>query len=95
MFSSPLSKCNPKITTLDAAAERENLNRISKFGLPASIAQHIDLCLIFHNVHIDNLSILSNIKLNSWVLNGLECYQIHPTLVVYMMLEVFRDEFQG
>ena len=40
MFS-PINDCNPE--TLDAATElKENINYIEKFGLPLSVAQHID-----------------------------------------------------
>ena len=95
MSSSPLSNRNSKTTTLDAATERENLNCISKFGLPVSIAQYIDLRLIFYNVHIDDPTIASDIKPNLWVLNSLESYQLSPSLVVNLMLEVFCKKFHG
>ena len=95
MSSSPPSDRNPETTTLDAAAERENLNCISKFGLPTSVAQHIDSRLILHDVHIDDPTIASDVELNSWVLNCLESYQLSPSLVVDLMLEVFREEFHG
>ena len=65
MFSSPSSNRNRKTTTLDAAAERENLNCILKFELPVSVAQHIDLRLIFYDIYIDNYTIASDIQLNS------------------------------
>ena len=94
MFSS-ISNHNPKTTTLDAAAERENLNYISKFRLTANVAYHIDSWLIFYDVYIENLIIASDVKLNSWVLNCLESYQLSPSLVIDLMLEVFCEEFQG
>ena len=68
------SNNNPKIIILDAAAEREILNYISKFQLSVNVAHHIDSRLILHNVHIDNPIITSDVKLNSWVLNCLESY---------------------
>ena len=94
-MSSPSSDHNPKTMTLDAATERENLNYISKFGLPANVAHHIDSRLILHDVHIDDPTIASDVELNSRVLNCLESYQLSPSLVVDLMLEVFREEFQG
>ena len=95
-MSTSTSDQNPETATLDTAAERENLNYISKFGLPANVAQqHIDSRLILHDVHIDDPTIASDVELNSWVLNCLESYQLSPTLVVDMMLEVFREEFHG
>ena len=63
-MSLPTSDCNPEI--LDIAEElRENLNYIEKFGLLASIAQHIDSCFIRNDVHIDNPTIALDVKLNS------------------------------
>ena len=94
-MSSPISNHNPETTTLDAPAERENLNYISKFGLPANITHHIDSRLILHDVHIDDPRIALDVKLNSWVLYCLESYQLSPSLVVNLILEVFREEFQG
>ena len=73
-MSSPTSDYNPETTILDAVAERENLNYISKFGLPANVAHHIDSCLILHDVHIDDPIIVLSIELISWVLNYLESY---------------------
>ena len=95
MSSSPPSDCNLKTTTLDIAVKRENLNCISKFELSANITQHIDLCLILYNVHIDDLTIASDVKLNSWVLNCLKSYQLSLSLVIDLMLEVFHEEFHG
>ena len=63
MFSL-ISDYNFKTTILDATTERENLNCISKVRLFANITYYIDLHLIFHNVHINNLTIVSNIKFN-------------------------------
>ncbi len=95
-MSNSTSDQNVETSTLDAAAElRENMNYIEKFGLPPSVAQHIDSRLILHDVHIDEPTTASDVELNSWVLNCLESYQLSPTLVVDMMLEVFREEFHG
>ena len=94
MFN-PTSNHNPKTTILDAVAEINNLKYISKFELPANIVYYIDSRLIFHIVHIDNLIIASDVKLNSWVLSCLKSYQLSPSLVVDLMLEVFCKEFQG
>ena len=73
MFS-PISDHNPETTILDATAKRKTLNYISKFRLPANVAQYIDLCLILHDVHINDPTIASDVELNSWVLNCLESY---------------------
>lgn len=43
-MSSSINNHNPRTTILDATKKRKNLNYILKFGLAASIAQHIDLC---------------------------------------------------
>ena len=91
MFSSPPSNRNPETTTLDAVAERENLNCISKFGLPASIVQYINSRIILYDVHIDNPTIASDVELNSWVFNCLESYQLSLSLVINLMLEVFCE----
>ena len=64
MSSLLLSDRNPEITTLNTAAEKENLNCILKFGLPANVAQYIDLRLILHDIYIDDPTIASNIELN-------------------------------
>ncbi len=64
-MSISISNQNPKTTILDITVEKENLNYILKFGLPTSIAQHIDLCLILHDIHIDNPTTVSDVKLNS------------------------------
>ena len=95
MSSSPPSDRNPETTILDAVAERENLNCISKFGLPTSVAQHIDSCLILHDVYIDDPIIALDVELNLWILNCLERYQLSLSLVVDLMLEVFHEEFHG
>ena len=86
---------NAKKTSSNTAAISDNLSYIKKFGLSASVAQYINSCLILNNVHINNPTTAFNVKLNSWVLNCLESYQLDPSLVVYIMLEVFRDEFYG
>jgi hypothetical protein len=93
-MSSSTSDPSPDAATLDAA-DKANLAYISKFGLPSSVAQHIDSRLILNDIHIDNPTTASDIELNSWVLNCLESYQFRPSLVADMMLEVFRDEFYG
>ena len=93
MSSLPPSNRNSETITLDSAAERENLNCISKFGLPTSNAQHIDFCFILNDIHIDDSTTVLNIKFNSWVFNCLKSYQFSSSLVIYMMLKVFRDEF--
>lgn len=62
-MSISVSNCN--LDTLDATAKlKENLNYIEKFGLPISVAQYIDFCLIFHNVHIDDFITTSDIEIN-------------------------------
>ena len=91
-MSSSTSNPSPNIATLDAA-EKANPTYILKFGLPLSVAQHIDSCLILNDIHIDNPTTASDIKLNSWVLNCLESYQFRPSLVADMMLEVFCNKF--
>lgn len=88
------SNRNPK-TTLDIVVEKENLNCISKFGLSTSITQYIDLHLIFHDIYIANLIIALDIKLNLWVLNCLESYQLSLSLIVNLILELFCEEFYG
>ena len=92
-MSSPISDHNPETATLYATAEREYLNYISKFRLPANITQYIDLRLIFHDVHINNPIITSDVKLNSWALNYLRSYQLSLSSVVDLMLKVFCEEF--
>ena len=81
-MSNLISNPNSKTSTLDAAAERENLNYIAKFRLPANVAHHINLQLILHNVHIDKPTIASDIELNLYVLHRLESYQLSQSLVV-------------
>lgn len=70
MFLS-ISNLNLNTATLDATADKENLTYISKFGLFLSVIQHINSCLILNNNHIEDLTIASDIKLNSWVHNYL------------------------
>ena len=53
------------MTTLDTTTIKENLSYLTKFGLPPSIAQYIDTCLIFYDVHINDSIIVFVIKLNS------------------------------
>ena len=93
-MSATTSDPSPNAATLDVA-KKANLTYISKFGLSSSVAQHIDSCLIFNDIYIDNPTTASDIELNSWVLNYLESYQFRPSLVADMMLEVFRDKFYG
>ena len=95
-MSNLASNLNAETSTLDAAADLiENMNCIEKFGLPPSVAQHIDSRFILNDVHIDDPTIASNIELNSYVLHCLESYQLSQSLVVDYMLEVFREEFYG
>ena len=93
MFLSPPSNRNPETTILDTAVKRENLNCISKFRLLASFAQYINSCLILYDVYIDNLTIASDVELNSRVFNYLKSYQLSSSLVADLMLEVFCKEF--
>lgn len=65
---------NPRTTTLNTIIVKENSNYIANFGLFASIAQHINLHLILHDVYINDPTIVSDVKLNSWIFNYLECY---------------------
>lgn len=92
MFSAT-SNYNPKTTFLDAAAKKENFNYILKFGLSANVAHNIDLRLIFFNAPIDNPIIALNVKFNLWVFTCLQSYQLNPSLVVNLMLEVFCKKF--
>lgn len=63
-MSTSISKLNPKITTLDTTIIRENLSYLIKFGLSPNVAQYIDTRLIFHDVHINDPTIVLDIKLN-------------------------------
>ncbi len=93
-MSNSASNPNAETSTLDVIADlRENMNYIKKFGLSSSIAQYIDSWLIFNDAHIDNLTIVSDIKLNSYVFYYLESYQLSQSLVIDYMLEVFCEEF--
>lgn len=58
------SNLNSDIATLDAIIDKINLTYILKFELPLSIAQYINSCLIFNNIHIDDSTIILDIKLN-------------------------------
>lgn len=88
------SNLNPDITTLNyIIIIRENLNYITKFRIPPSITQHINTCLIFYDVHIDDLTTPSDMELNLWVFNHPENYQLSPTLVIYRILNIFYNEF--
>ncbi len=64
-MSSPTNNLNAKTTSSNTAAIKENLSYIKKFGLPAGVAQYIDSCLIFNDIHIDNPITASNVELNS------------------------------
>ncbi len=86
-MSTSTSDPKPDTTTLNAAAVRENLNYIAKFGLPPSVAQHFVTRLIFHDVHIDDPTTAPDIELNSWVLMCLESYQVSLTLVIRLGFE--------
>lgn len=93
-MSTSTSNLNPEAAMLDVA-DRENLIYIAKFGLPSSVAQRINSHQILDDIYIDDPTTTSDIELNSWVLNCLESYNLRPTLVVELMLEVFHDEFHG
>ena len=75
MFSS-INDPYSNIAILNANKDKINLTYILKFRLPLSITQFDDFCLIFNDMHIDNLIIILNIKLNSWVFNCLKSYQM-------------------
>lgn len=64
-ISTSISDLNSKTSTLNTTTIRENLNYITKFELPPNIAKHIDICLMFHIVHIHDPITASDIKLNS------------------------------
>lgn len=93
MFSLSPNKRSSEITTFDTTTEKENLNSISKFRLLTSVVQYINLCLIFYDIHIDDLIIALDIELNSCVFNYLESYQLSPGLIVKLILEVFCEMF--
>ena len=94
MSLSSTNNYNLETTTLDSV-KRENSKYISKFEFSISIAQYMDLCLIFYDIQINDPSTASDVEFNSWVLNCLESYQLCSTLVIHIMLEVFKEEFQG
>ena len=60
-MSMSISDQNPKITILNIATVRESLNYITKFGLPLSITQYINIYLIFYDVYINNPIIILDI----------------------------------
>lgn len=68
MLATIVNKINKKEylsqQVLNATAVRENLNYIAIFGLPLSIVQHIDTCLICHDVYIDDPTIASDVEHN-------------------------------
>lgn len=78
--------------TLDATPDKVNLTYILKFGLPLSIIQNINFCLIFNDIHINNLIIILDTKLSLWIFNSLESYQFSSDLVIHIMLKVFYNE---
>lgn len=90
-----ISNLNAKTSTLDIIADlRENINYIKKIGLFLNIAQNINFWLIINDVHIiDNLTIVSNIKFNSYVIYYLESYQSSQNFVVNYMLKIFVKSF--
>ena len=92
-MSTSTSNLNPETTTLETTTIRENLSYLAKFGLPPSVAQHINTRLIFHDVYIDDPITASDIELNLCVLMCLENYQFSKTLVIHRMLKVLCDEF--
>lgn len=88
MFSTT-SNLNINGTTLDAGIDKKYLSYIAKLRLSPSITQRIYSCLILNNIHIVNLIIALDIKLNLWVLNCLKSYQLSPGLIIHKILEVF------
>ena len=92
-MSTSTSNLNPETTSLDTITIGENLSYLAKFGLFPNVTQHIDTCLIFHNVHIDDPTTTSDIEFNLWILMCLKNYQFSQTLVIHRMLKVFRNEF--
>ncbi len=94
-MSTSTSNLNLETTTLYTTTIVENLSYLAKFRLPPSIAQHIDTCLIFHDIHINDPTTASDIKLNLWVFICPESYQVSQTLVIHRMLKVFCNEFHG
>ena len=92
-MSSSASNPNLETTFSNTTIIKKNISYIKKFGLLASVAQHINFHLILNVIHIDNPTIALDVELNSWILNCLKSYQLDPSLVIYMMLEVFQDKF--
>lgn len=92
MFISTSNK-NSENIILDAIAKIKNLNYILRFELLISIAQHINLRLIFYDIYINNPIIASNVKLNSYIFSCLNSYQLNLSLVFNSMLEVFCKKF--
>lgn len=66
MFNS-ISDLNAKTSILDAIIN--NTNYIKKFRL---LAQYINSPFIFNNVYINNLIIISNVKLNLYIFHYLK-----------------------
>lgn len=64
-MSNLISNLNAKTSILDITIElRENINYIKKFGLPPNVTQYINSRLIFNDIHINDPTITSDIKLN-------------------------------
>lgn len=63
MFLS-INDFNFDTATLNTVIDKENITYISKFRLLLNVSQHINFCLILHNIYIDNFTIMSNVKLN-------------------------------
>lgn len=71
-MSNLISNLNTKNSISDAAINiRENINYIKKFVLSLSIAKYINSQLIFNNININNLTIVSNIEFHSYIFH---CY---------------------
>lgn len=95
-MSNLISDPNTKTSILDAAADlRENINYIEKLRLFPSVAKYINSQHIFNDIHINDLTIASNIKLNLYVFHCLESYQLSQSFVVDYILEIFYEEFYG
>ena len=94
-MSSSTNNLNTETTTSNIAIIKDNRSYIKKFGLSVSVAQPINSSFILNDVHINNLTTALDIEFNSWVFNFLKSYQLDSSLVIHMMLEVFREEFHG
>lgn len=63
-MSLSISNLNSDDVILDATIDKVNLTYISKFELPKSIPQYINLALIYYDVYIDNFIIALDAELN-------------------------------